>query len=74
MRKATSVWHQLPPEVAGRALDGVRRSLEELSAAPGATGASAGVAEWSPGQSSTVVHAAIAAPTMTSTSVLREKG
>ena len=40
-------------EVAGRALDGVRRSLEELSAAPGATGASAGVAEWAPGQSST---------------------
>ena len=40
-------------EVAGRALDGVRRSLDDLHAAPGATGASAGVAEWSPGQSST---------------------
>ena len=40
-------------EVAGRALDGVRRSLDDLSAAPGATGASAGVAEWSPGQTST---------------------
>ena len=42
-------------EVAGRALDGVRRSLDDLSAAPGATGASAGVAEWSPGQSSTAL-------------------
>jgi putative nucleotidyltransferase with HDIG domain len=39
--------------VAGRALDGVRRSLEDLSAAPGATGASAGVAEWTPGENST---------------------
>ncbi|MGI8750446.1 MAG: GAF domain-containing protein [Thermoleophilaceae bacterium] len=39
--------------VAGRALAGVRRSLEELSEAPGASGASAGVAEWTPGESST---------------------
>ena len=42
-------------EVAGRALDGVRRSLEELSEAPGATGASAGVAEWTPGMTSTAL-------------------
>ncbi len=42
-------------EVAGRALDGVRRSLEELSAAPGATGASAGVAEWMAGENSTTL-------------------
>jgi diguanylate cyclase (GGDEF)-like protein len=40
-------------EVASRALDGVRRSLEELHDAPGATGASAGVAEWSEGVGST---------------------
>ncbi len=40
-------------EVADRALEGVRRSLEELSEAPGATVASAGVAEWTPGEGST---------------------
>ncbi len=39
--------------VAGRALAGVRRSLEELDEAPGASGASAGVAEWTPGENGT---------------------
>ncbi len=39
--------------VAGRALAGVRGSLDELSEAPGASGASAGVAEWTPGESGT---------------------
>lgn len=40
-------------EVADRSLEGVRRSLSELSEAPGASGASAGVAEWTPGEDST---------------------
>jgi len=40
-------------EVADRSLDGVRRSLDELSDAPGASGASAGVAEWAPGENGT---------------------
>ncbi|MGI8846102.1 MAG: diguanylate cyclase domain-containing protein [Thermoleophilaceae bacterium] len=40
-------------EVADRSLDGVRRSLDDLSEAPGATGASAGVAEWAPGENGT---------------------
>jgi diguanylate cyclase (GGDEF)-like protein/putative nucleotidyltransferase with HDIG domain len=44
---------EVASEVAGRALAGVRRSLDELSEAPGASGASAGVAEWAPGEGST---------------------
>ena len=40
-------------ELAGRALEGVKRSLGELKESDAAGGASAGVAEWFPGETST---------------------
>jgi diguanylate cyclase (GGDEF)-like protein len=44
-------------EVATRALDGIRRALGELSLAPGATVATAGVAEWERDESPTMLIA-----------------
>jgi len=46
---------QAAAELARRSLDGVERALEDDEAVRGASGASAGVAEWEPDQTPTVV-------------------